>query len=45
MFSVKLFGPKKERRTIRANRQDVVNEQVKKVLADSDQKIILMVRS
>ncbi len=37
------FGLKKEKR-VREKKADLVNEQVKKVLTDSDQKLILMVR-
>ena len=44
MFDVKLhLGWKKEKK-VRAQRVDLVTEQVKKVLTDSDQKLILMVR-
>ena len=39
----KFKNPKKERR-INGKRVDVVVEQVKKVLTDADQKLILMVR-
>ena len=41
MFAQKIF--KKEKR--RGRKVDLVSEQVKKVLATSDQKLILMVRS
>ena len=44
MFSSKLFGFKKEKRA-RITRADVINEQVKKILTQDDQKIILMVRN
>lgn len=45
MFSTKFTtGFKRERRAKRIDRVDVVAEQVKKVLGDSDQKLILMVR-
>lgn len=44
MFDVKLnLGFKKEKK-VKTQRADLVNEQVKKVLTDSDQKLILMVR-
>ena len=37
------FG-KKDKRLKRSNKLDIVDEQVKKVLTDTDQKLILMVR-
>lgn len=44
MFDIKLnLGLKKEKKA-RVQRADLVTEQVKKVLTDSDQKLILMVR-
>lgn len=44
MFSAKWFGFKKERR-MRTRGADSMNEQVKKMLGEKDQKLILMVRS
>ena len=45
MFGLRLmnFG-KKDKRLKRSNKLDIVDEQVKKVLTDTDQKLILMVR-
>ena len=42
MFTVKLFGNKRER--VRRKSNDYVNEQVKKLLEQEDQKLILMAR-
>ena len=45
MFAAKfLSGFKKEKR-LRVKRVDVVDDQVKKVLTNADQQLILMVRS
>ncbi len=42
MFTDKLFGSKRER--VKSKRLDSVNEQVKKLLEQEDQKLILMAR-
>lgn len=43
MFQMRIFTNKKDRR-IRNQRVDLVREQVKKMLTETDQKLILMVR-
>lgn len=44
MFDVKLNLGTRRKEKIRAQRVDLVTEQVRKVLTDSGQKLILMVR-
>lgn len=43
MFATRLFGFKKDKR-LRVRKIDVINEQVRKMLTQADQKLILMVR-
>ncbi len=45
MFADKFVSSFRKVRRSRPNRVDIVGEQVKKMLTDSDQKLILMVRS
>lgn len=44
MFSTRLVASLRKDKRVRARKTDVVAEQVKKVLTDVDQKLILMVR-
>lgn len=44
MFGLRFTTGKKEKRIKRSNHIDNVSEDVKKVLTDTDQKLILMVR-
>lgn len=44
MFAQRFVQSFRREKRIRGRKTDLVTEQVKKVLADSDQKLILMVR-
>lgn len=43
MFQMRIFSNRKDKR-VKAQRVDLVKEQVKKMMSETDQKLILMVR-